>query len=108
MSRAPQPNRREYWSQRIAQQKASGQTVRAFCEAHQLCAHSFYAWRKQLAASAGVGANQKPVSFALVETTRSPASARMLELVLRSGERLYIPAEEATLRLVLSALAQSA
>lgn len=108
MSRAPEPNRREYWSQRIAQQKSSGQTVRAFCEAHQLCAHSFYAWRKQLAASAGVGANEKPVSFALVETTRSPAPTQVLELVLRGGERLYIPAEEATLRLVLSVLGKSA
>jgi transposase-like protein len=104
VSRAHQQNRREYWRQRIAQQKASGQTVRAFCEAHQLCEQSFYTWRKQLA----VSANEKPVSFALVETTRSPAPAQMLELVLRGGERLYIPAEEATLRLVLSALAKSA
>jgi hypothetical protein len=105
VSRAQQQNRREYWRQRIAQQKASGQTVKAFCEEHQLCEQSFYGWRKQLA---GVTAVDKPVSFALVETTRSPAPAQMLELVLRGGERLFIPAEEATLRLVLSALAKSA
>jgi hypothetical protein len=47
------------------------------------------------------GANEKPVSFALMETTRSPAPAQLLELILRGGERLYIPAEQATLRLRL-------
>lgn len=79
--------------------------MRAFCEERQLCEHSFYAWRKQLA---GMSADEKPVSFALVDTTRAVAADQMLELVLRSGERLYIPAEEATLRLVLNALAKSA
>lgn len=106
MSRAPQSNRQEYWRERIAQQKASGLTVRAFCEEHQLCEHSFYVWRKQLAG--GYGPKNKPVSFALVETTRTPAPAERLELVLSGGERLYIPAEESILRLVLSALAKSA
>jgi hypothetical protein len=42
VSRAHQQNRGEYWRQRIAQQKASGQTVRAFWEEHQLCEQSFY------------------------------------------------------------------
>lgn len=106
MSRAPQPNRQEYWRERIAQQKASGLTVRAFCEEHQLCAHSFYAWRKQLAG--GYGPKNKPVSFALVEATHTPSPVQRLELVLRGGERLYFPAEESILRLVLSALAKSA
>jgi hypothetical protein len=36
-----------------------------------------------------------------METTRSPAPAQLLELILRGGERLYIPAEQATLRLRL-------
>jgi transposase-like protein len=105
MSSAKQQDRREWWRQRIAQYKASGQTVRAFCRQHQLDEHSFYMWRKQLE---NAGAVDKPVGFALVETTRSQAPAQMLELVLRGGERLYIPAEEATLRLVLRALGQQA
>lgn len=105
MSTAQKQNRREYWRERIAQHKVSGKTVRAFCEEHQLCEHSFYAWRKELAG--GYSSKTKPVSFALVDTTRPPAPAPSLELVLRGGERLYIPAEESILRLVLNALAKA-
>ena len=87
--------RRELWCQRVAQQKNSGQTVRAFCRAHKLSEHSFYWWRRQFGSS-----TERPIRFALVETA-TPAQAQ-IELVLNSGERLHIPAEAATLRLVLS------
>lgn len=58
----------------------------------------------------------KPVRFALVETatskeaTTKPATTapsqpvESLELILSSGDRLRIPADAATLRLVLSVL----
>jgi hypothetical protein len=97
VSRPKQPERREVWRQRIAQQESSGQTVRAFCRAQQLTEHSFYLWRRQLGALAS-----KPVSFALVETNK-PSQAPV-ELILTSGETLRIPADAATLRLVLSVL----
>ena len=103
-----QAERRELWRRRIAQQKNSGQTVRAFCREHEISEHSFYAWRRQLGSS-----NEKPIRFALVETTtpttephRPRQAQTQLELVLNSGERLLIPAGAATLRLVLSALRQ--
>jgi hypothetical protein len=54
-------------------------------------------WRRQLGAL-----NSKPVSFALVETNK-PSQAPV-ELILTSGETLRIPADAATLRLVLSVL----
>ena len=94
VSRPKQPERREQWRQRISRQKASGLSVRAFCLDHQLSEHSFYAWRRELGA--------KPVSFALVETTK-PAGIP-IELVLNSGETLRIPADEGLLRMLLSAL----
>ena len=97
MSRPKQPERRELWRQRITQQETSGQSVRAFCPDHKLSEHSFYTWRRQLGAL-----TNKPVSFALVETNK-PSQAPV-ELIFSSGETLRIPADAATLRLVLSVL----
>jgi transposase-like protein len=98
-----QRERRELWSQRVAQQKNSGQTVRAFCREHKFSEYSFYWWRRQLSGSA-----EQPIRFALVETTtpttetpRPRQAQTQLELVLNSGERLQIPADAATLRWVL-------
>ena len=106
MSRTQQPERRELWRRRVAQQNNSGQTVRAFCREHKLSEYSFYWWRRQLSSS-----TEKPIRFALVETpapvteTRRARQAQaQIELVLNSSERLQIPAEAATLRLVLSVL----
>ena len=106
MSRPKQSERRELWRQRVAQQKNSGQTVRTFCREHKLSEYSFYWWRRQLSSS-----GEKPIRFALVETTptsetRRPSQAQ-LELILTGGERLRIPADAATLRLVLSVLREA-
>ena len=97
MSRPKQPERRELWRQRIVQQNASGQSVRAFCRDQKLNEHSFYQWRRQLGAP-----SSKAVSFALVETNKP--SQVPVEFILTSGETLRIPADAATLRLVLSVL----
>ena len=85
--------KREYWSKLIAEQEASGQTIRAFCEQHGIGDHCFYYWRKRLQKS-------EPVQFALLKTV---ASGAPLELILTSGEQLRIGngVDEATLRLVL-------
>lgn len=105
MTRLKQTERRELWRQRIAQQENSGQTIRAYCREHKLGEHSFYQWRQQLRSS-----TETPVRFALVETTKPPTepqpqlSPAGLELVLRGGEKLRIPADAALLRLVLSVL----
>jgi transposase-like protein len=92
------------WRQRIAQQRNSGQTVRAFCREHRFSEYSFYQWRRQLGLS-----TDQPIRFALVERATpagetGPLGQRQFELVLTSGERLRIPAEAATLRLVLGVL----
>jgi hypothetical protein len=104
VSSPKQRKRRELWSRRVAQQKNSGQTVRAFCREHKFSEYSFYWWRRQLSCSA-----EQPIRFALVETTTPTTetprpSQAQLELVLNSGERLQIPADAATLRLVLGVL----
>ena len=88
--------KREYWSKLIAEQEASGQTIRAFRKERGVADHSLYSWRKRLR-------KIEPVQFALLKTVASTAP---LELLLASGERLRIAngVDAATLRLVLDAL----
>jgi transposase-like protein len=90
--------KREYWSNLIAEQEASGQTIRAFCQEQGVGGNSFYYWRKKLQKSA-------PVQFALLKTM---ASAAPLELILANGEQLRIRngVDEATFRLVLDVVRQ--
>jgi transposase-like protein len=46
--------KREYWSNLIAEQEASGQTIRAFCQKQGVGDNSFYYWRKKLQPESGV------------------------------------------------------
>ncbi len=99
MSRS-QEERHQWWRHLIAQQEQSGLSIRAFCREHRTSEHSFYQWRKRLAA-------QLPVKFALVDTSRSaPAKAAAVELVVATGERLRIEpgTDAAVLRVVLGVL----
>jgi transposase-like protein len=86
-----------YWSKIIAEQEASGLTIRAFCKQRGIGDHSFYRWRRRLG-------KQEPVQFALVKTVAGGGTP--IELFLPSGERLSIAngADAATLRNVLDAL----
>lgn len=88
--------RRKYWQSIIAEQQASGKSVRVFCRERDLGEHSFYAWRQRLR-------GDEPVTFALVDTQPVPQVMKF-ELMLASGEVLRIPADVASLRVVLEAL----
>ena len=92
-----QAARLDLWRQLIAAQQQSGMSVRAFCQQRRTSEYSFYHWRKRFA-------EQLPMKFALVESSRSAPAA--VEVILASGERLQIApgVEAATLRLVLSVL----
>jgi len=95
--------RRELWRQRIAQQESSGQSIRAYCRGRGLREHAFYGWRQRLRKQAA------PVKFALVETQPTEAEpAPPIELMLASGDRLRIPHDAATLKLVLAVLRDQA
>ena len=97
-----QVERRELWRQKITQQEETGQPVRAFCRERGLNEQVFYAWRQRLR-----GEN-KPVTFALIQTKSATgaetAAPQPMELMLASGDRLRIPTDGATLRLVLNVL----
>jgi transposase-like protein len=90
--------RRKLWRHWVAQQETSGQSVSAFCREQGLSEATFYAWRRRLR-------NQNtPVRFALVETRPAETTVLPIELLLASGERLRIPHDAATLKLVLAVL----
>jgi hypothetical protein len=97
-----QVERRELWRQRITQQEKSGPSIRAFCRGRGLSEPAFYAWRQRLRRE------NNPVRFALVETKPAAEAAGPIELILASGDRLRIPTDAATLRLVLAVLRDQA
>ncbi|HEY4961269.1 MAG TPA: transposase [Terriglobales bacterium] len=94
--------RRELWRQRIAQQEKSGRTVSGFCREQGLSEPVFYAWRQRLRRL------NTPVRFALVEAKPAEEAVPSIELMLTSGDRLRIPRDAATLKLVLTVLREQA
>ena len=64
--------------------------------------HAFYGWRGRLRKQ------NTPVRFALVETKAAVETPPSLELLLASGDRLRIPSDAATLKLVLAVLREPA
>ena len=88
--------RSKHWQAVLAEQEASGKSVREFCRERDLAEHAFYWWRRRLH-------EEKPVSFALVETKAAVTPAKF-ELALSSGEVLHIPADVESLRVLFEAL----
>ena len=93
-----QEQRRELWRQRIAEQETGGQSIRAYCRERELKESAFYGWRGRLRKQ------NTPVRFALVETKPVVEAVSPLELIMASGDRLRIPSDAATLKLVLAVL----
>jgi hypothetical protein len=81
-----------------------GRTVDwGFCRERALSEHAFSGWRQRL------GKGNPPVRFALVDTENLREEARSgIELILASGDRLRIPSDAATLKLVLGVLREPA
>ena len=87
---------RKHWQAVVAEQEASGKSIREFCRERNLAEHALYWWRRRLR-------EEKPVSFALVEAKAAVTPAKF-ELALSSGEVLHIPADVESLRVVFEAL----
>jgi hypothetical protein len=97
-----QEQRRELWRQRIAEQETGGQSIRAYCRERELEESAFYGWRGRLRKQS------TPVRFALVESKPAVETPPPLELLLAGGDRLRIPSDAATLKLVLAVLREPA
>jgi len=130
MARASNAGKERYWRRVFGQWRRSRLGVRAFCSEHDIAEPSFYAWRRVIqqrdqqaerrsssgprpvegsATGAGrrAGQNGGLPSFIPVTIT-APAPA--LEVVLRDGHLLRVPADfdAATLRRLLTVLAETA
>ena len=93
-----QEQRRKEWRQRVGEQESSGQSILAYCRERGLKAHAFYGWRRRLRKQ------NSPVRFALVETKCAAETVPPIELMLPNGDRLRVPNDAATLKMVLAVL----
>ena len=79
--------RRHYWRQQIEAWQVSGQSQRAFCEAHDLNYPRFGYWLRKFRQQATRQENDKPTGFVPV-TQASPMLTDGLSLVLPNGLQL--------------------
>ncbi|MGD1090190.1 MAG: hypothetical protein ABR955_15910 [Verrucomicrobiota bacterium] len=78
------------WRRRIDDQRASGQSVRAWCSANDVREHSFYFWRRRLN---GPGdAPPLPPGLARVRVIDDPPPAEGVRLRLPGERELIFPA----------------
>jgi hypothetical protein len=94
----------EDWRQRIEDQRASGQSVRAWCQANGTGEHSFYWWRSRLGLSPRArrrpGRSRRQVAEGKLSPMRFAevaihATAEPLRLRLSGGRELILPASMA-------------
>lgn len=87
------------WRDRIEAQRASGESVRAWCLANNSREHSFFWWRAKLGLSPARRPSRrpaKPLAFARVVVEPSvvvakPPAAETLRLRLAGGRELIFP-----------------
>jgi hypothetical protein len=84
------------WRERITSQRASGQSIRAWCRENNHHEHAFYWWRSRLGLSPRLAAKRpqhrpvKPLKFAEVVVDRAAGEAMCLRL--GGGRELLLPA----------------
>jgi hypothetical protein len=85
----------DVWRERIAAQRASGQSIRAWCRDNGCREHSFYFWRVRLDLSpAGAKRRRRsPLkSIAFTELTALGPAVEPIRLRLARGRELLLPA----------------
>jgi hypothetical protein len=88
------------WRRRINDQRSSGQSVRAWCEANDAQECSFYWWRARLGLCPGKrrlrrtlkSAEAKPTPLAFAEVVVHPSTAEPLRLRFAGQRELILPA----------------
>ncbi len=105
MNRSPHTRRTpDQWRKIIKDQEASGETAAAYCRTEGLCKHSFYGWRKQLAAE-----KQLPKNGFVEIKPQYTTPSQVTHIETPTGYRLTIPLGTDTkfLRNILRALDQA-
>jgi hypothetical protein len=88
------------WRRRIDDQRASGQSVRAWCEANDAQEGSFYWWRARLGLSPGKrrlrqalrSVEAKPAPLAFAQVVVHPSTGEPLRLRFAGQRELILPA----------------
>ena len=103
LGRARDERKEQQWRRRIAEWRASGLSVRAFCARRGLATPSFYAWRRALEQRDAERPAFVPVR---VVPDGLPACAGTLEVVLPGGRIVRVTPgfDAATLRQLLAVL----
>ena len=101
--RARDERKEQQWRRWIGEWRASGLSVRAFCDRRGLAIPSFYAWRRTLHRRAAEVSAFVPVQ---VVADAAPAQASALEVVLVDGRTVRVAPgfDAATLRRLLAVL----
>jgi len=90
--------RERTWRRHIERQRVSGQTIREYCESHQLRETSFYFWRQEIAKrdreSVAHATTATPApAFVPVAVIESPADSRTespIDIRLAEGHRVRV------------------
>jgi hypothetical protein len=103
--------RERTWRRHIAQQRTSGQSIRAYCESRQVRETSFYFWRQEIAKRDREAAATSAPAFVPVAVIDPPAdrTETPIDIRLAEGHRVRIRAgcDRNLLADVLALLARS-
>jgi hypothetical protein len=103
LGRARDKRKERQWRRWLGEWRASGLSVRAFCDRRGLAIPTFYAWRRTLERRVA----EAPAFVAVqVVADAAPVPASALEVVLADGRAVRVAPgfDEATLRRLLAVL----
>jgi transposase len=89
------PAKEQFWRQALARQRASGLSIRAFCEREGLSEASYYQWRRELARRDRSPRQALRPGRAFVPVRIIPDADRrhargLIEIVLAGGRRIRV------------------
>jgi transposase len=125
MARSYDSAKEQFWRQVLAGRRASGLSVRAYCQAHGLSEQNYYRWQRVLAErprrgslphpsardQPAPGRDRQPLPLFLpVEVSAGPSTVAALEVVLADGRLVRVRPgfDAATLRQLVVCLEDSA
>jgi transposase len=99
------PRKEAHWRRQLRKQKASGLSVREFCQQAGLAESAFYYWRREIERRDREGNGVGKPAFVAVEV-RTPTQASAIEVTLTSGHVVRVRGgfDADTLRQLLAVL----
>jgi len=110
MGRSKDKAGEQYWRRMVAERKASGLTVAAFCAQKGFSENSFYFWQKRLRGEKG-GTDEPvflPVTLRPAEPAGGEPEAARIEVMLACGQVITLPLSRENLAMVVDVLEERA